>query len=509
MSSRLITRLLMSAAALSMSFGTGCRKHHGEEDSFQQPLLDGLPEIPNPLRGFYDWISKTKDTRMGVTSSDFYTRFTWRDLEPSQGSYDFSKIDRILSALPTGHTFSFRISALNGCSSPHNGQDVPDYLVGGKGWWAPLTEASCNVPSAYIPDWNDPNFLTAANNFLSALGARYNGDHRIGFIDIGMFGHWGEWHVLEFPYCDSNLNSLGAELPTAASLQAIIQSHVQAFPDTQLVMMTDEKDSLLYALGLNTKIPVGMRRDSWGASIFNDATFISRRSMSGSPSPGGKCTFASSAMTDDEVAFVLNRWTKAPFIVESYGSAKAFQVGNEGIVAQIQNCHVSAIGNGSWNLSWNSLDIPQQEALATAGLSAGYRYLPKDISLTLNGSFLEVTATWINQGSAPTYRNWNVQYFLYNKATNASVSQLTSSLSLKTLLPTTSHGACNTLDSAETPSGTDRTLTEALSLSSVPAGSYELRVKVVDAVGYLSPMALALPTQNSDGSYTLGDWNIP
>ena len=256
-------------AVLTIGVATGCAKHHHHDDSFHQPLINGLPDIPNPMRGFYNWFSKTRDTRVSISSTDFYSRFTWWDLETSQGNYDFSKIDRILDALPSGHTFSFRVSALNGCSSSNNGKDVPDYLVGGKGWWAPLTDSSCNVPSAYIPDWNDSGFLTAVNNLLAALGSRYNGDHRIGFIDIGIFGHWGEWHVMEFPYCDSTINSSGAQLPASSSLQSIVQSHVLAFPDTQLVMMTDEKDSLLYALRQNTSIPIGMRRDSWGAAIFN------------------------------------------------------------------------------------------------------------------------------------------------------------------------------------------------------------------------------------------------
>jgi hypothetical protein len=30
--------------------------------------------------------------------------------------------------------------------------------------------------------------------FIAALGRRYDGDSRIGFITAGLLGGWGEWH---------------------------------------------------------------------------------------------------------------------------------------------------------------------------------------------------------------------------------------------------------------------------------------------------------------------------
>lgn len=34
-------------------------------------------------------------------------------------------------------------------------------------------------------------------NFIAALGAKYDGDARIGFITAGLLGHWGEWHTYQ------------------------------------------------------------------------------------------------------------------------------------------------------------------------------------------------------------------------------------------------------------------------------------------------------------------------
>ena len=45
------------------------------------------------------------------------------------------------------------------------------------------------------PDYSDENLKTALNNFVSALGNRYDGDSRVGYIQVGLLGFWGEWHT--------------------------------------------------------------------------------------------------------------------------------------------------------------------------------------------------------------------------------------------------------------------------------------------------------------------------
>ena len=44
------------------------------------------------------------------------------------------------------------------------------------------------------PDYEDPRLRAALGRFIVALGARYDGDVRIGFITAGLLGKWGEWH---------------------------------------------------------------------------------------------------------------------------------------------------------------------------------------------------------------------------------------------------------------------------------------------------------------------------
>ena len=45
------------------------------------------------------------------------------------------------------------------------------------------------------PDYGDPLVLNAIEQFIFALGARYDGDKRIASIHAGLLGYWGEWHT--------------------------------------------------------------------------------------------------------------------------------------------------------------------------------------------------------------------------------------------------------------------------------------------------------------------------
>jgi hypothetical protein len=45
------------------------------------------------------------------------------------------------------------------------------------------------------PFYNDTGLLHALKTFIGALGERYDNDNRIGFIQAGLLGFWGEWHT--------------------------------------------------------------------------------------------------------------------------------------------------------------------------------------------------------------------------------------------------------------------------------------------------------------------------
>eukprot|EP00912_Choanoflagellata_sp_UC4_P001531 UC4_evm6s969 len=45
------------------------------------------------------------------------------------------------------------------------------------------------------PDYQSEILIVTLEIFVAALGKYYDGDPRLGFVQIGLLGHWGEWHV--------------------------------------------------------------------------------------------------------------------------------------------------------------------------------------------------------------------------------------------------------------------------------------------------------------------------
>ena len=45
------------------------------------------------------------------------------------------------------------------------------------------------------PNYEHPDLKAAILGLIGALGERYDGDPRLGFIQVGLLGFWGEWHT--------------------------------------------------------------------------------------------------------------------------------------------------------------------------------------------------------------------------------------------------------------------------------------------------------------------------
>lgn len=68
-----------------------------------------------------------------------------------------------------------------------NNVSVPKYLLdaGLQLYWYPDF-----LGGGYSPDYGDPMLLKALEQYIKAFGARYDGDPRIGFVNLGLLGFW-------------------------------------------------------------------------------------------------------------------------------------------------------------------------------------------------------------------------------------------------------------------------------------------------------------------------------
>ena len=363
------------------------------------PLSD--PAVVNSGVGWHlgnDW-------GPGSNSYDVAARIIWRDLETVRDHYDFTKIEELLNkAQSRGGRANIRFRAV-----ATSGIGVPDYMVAlmPKGFWKDWLFNKKPETFAYVPDWNDPDFMERAKALLNALGKRYNNDPRLGILDIGMYGRWGEWHCSGIKYPTPE----GAQEITEENIRAIIDMHTEAFPNKRLVMMTDNIYGLKYALQKSAKI--GCRRDSYGTDWFQDP---------------------------ERMEIVRNRWQTAPVVAEPIGEFAPGAIGFCNKMArQSKEFHVATIhGINTFkkDVKYNENEI---NTVIQAGKNTGFRFAINSISIPQRippgGKFL-LTTNWKNEGVTPTYEKWQVVYQLRNQKNGKVLWEGISSVDLEKLLPT-------------------------------------------------------------------------
>ncbi len=424
--------------------------------TFTPERLAPHDEVANPWQGAYNWYGNQAIPNWPYTDS--YVRYDWKEIEPTQGHYDFSTIDRELIQAQAHHgTFGFRIMPASIDTIA-----VPNYLVG----LMPHSRWLFNTASgkrAYEPDWNDPHYLARAQALIAALGQHYNNDPRLGWIDMFPYGDWGEWHTYGFP------DTLIAPM-SLANQRTLIDANLAAFSHKRIMMLTASPDALTYALSRSTRI--GIRVDCLGTSQMGGASY-----------------------TLQKVPLAQERWRTAPFIVETCTKAN-FQTA----FYQVKTYHIAMIGDG--NFTYAPYSRIQQQYLKQTFVTSGSRFVVNSVTvpsrITTNTPFL-VTSVWSNMNVTPAYTPWNIMLRLADSTGNI-VWQGKSKLDLQRLMPT---------KNSITPTNTPIEFSDRFSLPhTLTSGTYTLSLQVVDPAHYYEPLRLAIQGRASDGSYTLGKVSI-
>ena len=175
----------------------------------------------NPYKGLNYYttkldLSKLDFTKPGIQNAKVvYHRLSWKQLEPVEGKYEFDVIKNNIKTLAQhGKMLGIGIGSCityNGFNNKNNAQNTPDWFF--KNYKAAYTEqivgngtaANSNVFSKAdgtqylkVPVYNDPIFKEKMQKFLSAFAEEFNGDPNIAFVDMRVYGNWGEWHFSNF-----------------------------------------------------------------------------------------------------------------------------------------------------------------------------------------------------------------------------------------------------------------------------------------------------------------------
>ncbi|NQV14816.1 DUF4832 domain-containing protein [bacterium] len=138
----------------------------------------------NPMKGFMPYVG-TYDFPHSLEY--FYVGMA--EIVTGPDAYDWeTKLDSTLTAVyDRGHQSVFRVYL----DYPRRPLQVPQYILDQGVTVTPYE----NHGGGNSPDYNNPILADALEDLILAMGQRYDGDPRIGFIQVGLLGHWGEFHT--------------------------------------------------------------------------------------------------------------------------------------------------------------------------------------------------------------------------------------------------------------------------------------------------------------------------
>jgi hypothetical protein len=373
-------------------------------------------------------------------------------------------------------------------SDPKNNGAVDTATMNNSFWWLPNYNSDY-----YIERINALNL--AINNWLknqTYKGVTYI--DAIGYIDIRLFGQWGEWNHVYFITNAYDADGVpGSWLPglrpTDATMMKIVDAFVNNFPDIRLVCMIAAFDAhwlgntwnppsiATYLMTVsNNKGLIGWRRDQWGN---NTDAYINAYLQDNN-------RFYVNGVVGSSV--IMSRYQLAPIVGEPECSGSDMS----DLLREVQYYSASMIGNG--NFCMNPLTQTLQDNYRNAMKASGYRIILTGGNTSYSWPIyktISISLNWQNINVAPVYEDWNVQFSLVN-GSGATVWTYNSGFQLKYFLPNAS--PTTFIDNIVSPN--------------VPLGVYGLYITVVDPKGYRAPFPIAITGRTSAGSYFLGNIQI-
>ncbi|NIK70807.1 S-layer homology domain-containing protein [Paenibacillus sp. BK720] len=462
-----------------------------EELTYQNAPVD------NPLKGllpFYDaseesYFTEGDDWRDRGTQLPYSMEFFYLPLNKLMNNlndFNWTELDKRLEAVASrGNQAVFRVYL----DYPNKPSGIPQFLLDeGLETYAYSEYNNGKDAASLAPNYNDEHLMGALDNFIEALGARYDGDPRIGFLTIGLIGFWGEWHT--YPY-DGNIKSPNL-MPTDANLKRVLTDMDNAFNETQLVLRYPMDNSTLKTKNFD----VGYHDDSFAFQTLPPSLGGQGWHFWGRVNDAGVTDFWKSNSMGGEMRpeIQLKMWNNDPPV---YNEPSAPIEGAQG-----EDYYTSLnLTHASWLITQGVFQTPlESEPLARAAEGSrrlGYEYYVPATYLDASDGNLKVGVELENRGVAPFYYDWKVE--LAAKSDNGIVKIWEPGWDLKDLLPNT-----NGFDNNK--------LFESTSNPALSNGSYQILMRYVNPLEAINADAkkfrFANAEQNSDGWLELGSVDV-
>ncbi|MCB1076758.1 MAG: DUF4832 domain-containing protein [Verrucomicrobiae bacterium] len=232
-----MSRSAVLAAGWSL---VGCGRD-GAGAVVRRSLSYAPPPADNPMKGFVPFAGDRGDA---FPHSMEWAYFPLNAIMTGPGRFDFDRVFHasLAEIAGRGHQAALRIYL----DYPQRPSGVPQILIDNGLRLTPYREHG----GGQSPDYGNDELVQALVDFISAFGERYDGDPRIGYLTLGLLGHWGEWHT--WPRSEF--------MAPEAVRRKILEAYATAFSRTPLLMRYPLPDAMDW--------PVGLHDDSFAHSTI-------------------------------------------------------------------------------------------------------------------------------------------------------------------------------------------------------------------------------------------------
>ena len=414
----------------------------------------------NPLKGLAPYVGQAKDFPHSLE----FQYFPLKELMTGPNAFDWRPIEKLITNVSArGCQTVFRVFL----EYPGKPCAVPQFLLDAG---VKITEWTNNSPHhgrSYTPDYADPRLRSALTNFIAALGARYDGDPRIGYITAGLLGSWGEWHT--YPRRD-----LWANVKTQAE---VMDAYEAAFKKTPVLLRYPAGNDDKYYAANHTR-RLGYHDDSFAWATL----------------PDGKQSdhWYFMVLMQKAGPAALEKWRTQPIGGEVrpetwrglWDVPSSTPPGQE-FLRCVEATHATWLMDSSIARKLT----PEQRERALAGeRRLGYEFHIADAEVKTAPGELIAQATVVNKGVAPFYSDWPVEVGVLDAAGHV-VKTWCPGWKLNALLP-----------------GEKRAWEFHTDIATLPVGTYHLLVHVPNPMPNGRPLRFANRDSDQPGWVTLGEF---
>lgn len=192
--------------------------------------VPGIDE--NPLRGLVPYAMPRADASGFPHSMEWFS-LPLSDVVAGPDVYNWAALERQLMMV-AGHGNQAVVRFY--VDNPKLPSGIPRYLLraGVKTYPYEDEDNAKSATPSVAPDYGDSRLMECMVHFIRALGMKYDGDVRIAYLAAGLYGFWGEWHVLKHPLPGEPAGWAMAQ----KDKDALLRAYAESFHRTPVMVRT-------------------------------------------------------------------------------------------------------------------------------------------------------------------------------------------------------------------------------------------------------------------------------